>query len=107
MSHSMQSQRISKNWWNRPYPFLESSQEKWLVVVGFSLFTYVFLLLYRPFGAEQLGPERFWFLLGFAANVFLSLSFSYFFLPRLASASFRPASWVVWKEVGYLSFASY
>lgn len=91
-------------WLNRPYPLLQRNSGKWLVVLGFSVFTYLFLLLYQPYGAQQI-PGKQIYLLGFAANVFLVLAFNYLLLPVLMRRSFQPENWQIKKEILYVCWS--
>ena len=68
-------------WLERPYPLIQRIRDKVLLVLGFGLFTYLFLILYQPFGAEQIQNGREIFLLGFGASVTLGLSIMYLLVP--------------------------
>ncbi|MEL7424900.1 MAG: LytTR family DNA-binding domain-containing protein [Bacteroidota bacterium] len=90
-------------WLNRPYPLLEQRSSKWILVLGFALFTYLFLLLYQPFGAAEI-PGKTWYLSGFGVSVFVVLAFNYFLLPRLAPSWFKAEDWQIKKEILYVSW---
>lgn len=93
------------HWLHRPYPLLTQRRYKFALVFGFSLFTYFFLLLYQPYGAEKLGDQGPVFLLGFGGMVGLGLSINYFLLPSLCKTWFDADEWQVRKELAYLSFS--
>ena len=90
-------------WLNRPYPLIEQRSSKWLLVLGFALFTYLFLLLYQPFGAAKI-PGKTWYLSGFGLSVFVILAFNYFLLPQMIPSWFKAESWQVKKEIVYVSW---
>ncbi|MGB0521496.1 MAG: LytTR family transcriptional regulator DNA-binding domain-containing protein, partial [Flammeovirgaceae bacterium] len=89
-------------WLHKPYPLLSSTRSKTLLVCGFSLFTYIFLLIYQPFGAAEISDGQPLFLAGFGLNVLLALSFNYFLLPVLFKSLFNPETWQIKKELIYI-----
>lgn len=91
-------------WLKRPYPLLESDRSKWGLATAFAGFTYVFLLLYQPFGATEIDNKP-GFLLGFGLSVWVSLLFNYLALPRLLPKWFDALNWQIWKEVLYISWS--
>ena len=90
------------NWINKPYPLVQNIRDKLFVVLGFGIATYVFLVVYQPFGAQDIQVNRYMFLLGFGGSVSLSLSITYFLLPRLLPRTFDALKWTVGAEVIYL-----
>ena len=95
---------ISK-WLNKPYSLIGGWKNKLVLVLGFGLFTYLFLLLYEPFGAAQIVENQALFLSGFGLSVTLSLSFNYFLLPAMLQNIFDPSKWTIKKELLYLSLS--
>ncbi len=95
----------TQRWFDRPYPLVNRLQDKALLVVVFALFTYVFLLLYQPFGAAEIQYSRSIFLLGFAGSVLLALGFNYFLLPQLFRSIFQPEHWQIKKEICYIAWS--
>ena len=91
-------------WLNRPYPLIQRTTDKLILVIGFALFTYLFLLLYQPFGASRI-EERDWFLLGFGFSVLIALAFNYFLLPVIFRHWFDPEKWQIKKEIIYISWS--
>ena len=96
---------IFQNWLNKPYPLIERPINKILLVLGFGLFTYVFLLIYKPFGAPALGENQVWVLLGFGVMVTIGLSISYFLLPVVFKALFDQKNWQIKKEILFICFS--
>ncbi len=92
-----------KTWLERPYPLTERRATKWIIILGFSIFTYFFLLLYQPYGAAEI-PGKSLFLAGFGCCVFLVLAVNYFVLPKLLPGWFEANQWQIKKEILYLSF---
>ena len=92
-------------WLFKPYPLLELNKHKLLVISGFSLFTYLFLLIYEPFAVAEVELSRSLFLLGFGVAVFTGLSISYLVLPAVFPTVFKASQWLVWKEIIFIAFA--
>ncbi len=95
----------TQRWFDRPYPLVNRLQDKALLVLAFALFTYVFLLLYQPFGAAEIQYSRSVFLLGFAGSVLVALGFNYFLLPQLFRSIFQPEHWQIKKEICYIAWS--
>lgn len=93
-----------KTWLERPYPLTEGRTVKWMIILGFSLFTYLFLVLYQPYGAADIPGKRL-FLAGFGLCVFTVLLFNYFLLPQLFPSWFIADKWQIKKEILYLIFS--
>lgn len=89
-------------WLNKPYPLLEKNSNKLLLAFGFAIFTSLFLLIYKPFGAKDITSNQTIFLCGFGFCVFLGLVLNYFLLPKLLLNVFNPEKWQVKKEVIYI-----
>ncbi len=93
-----------REWLNKPYPLIENPRSKLLLVLGFSVFTYLFLLLYQPYGAAGIdGKER--YLAGFGLSVLTALAFNYFVLPRIFRRWFRPDRWRIKNEILFVSWS--
>lgn len=90
-------------WLSRPYPLIEGLATKSLMALGFGLFTYLFLLLFQPFGGQAI-QDKVVVLAGFGLSVTGCLTFSYLILPKLVPQWFRPASWQIKNEVLFLVF---
>jgi hypothetical protein len=73
------------------------------MALGFGLFTYLFLLLFQPFGGQAI-QDKVVVLAGFGLSVTGCLTFSYLILPKLVPQWFRPASWQIKNEVLFLVF---
>lgn len=93
-----------KNWLNKPYPLISKAKDKWLLVLGSSIFVLAFLNLYLPFGSAEIKTNRTLFLSGFAGCVFFVLAFTYFVLPKMAKNWFNPETWNLRKEITLLSW---
>ncbi len=73
------------------------------MALGFGLFTYLFLLLFQPFGGQAI-QDKVVVLAGFGLSVSACIAFSYLVLPKLVPQWFRPASWQIKNEVLFLVF---
>ncbi|MEM8525560.1 MAG: LytTR family DNA-binding domain-containing protein [Bacteroidota bacterium] len=62
-------------------------------------FVFMFLIVYQPFGADRLTTYKHIFLAGFGVSVFLGVATTYFILPKLFQAFFRPEKWIIAKEI--------
>lgn len=90
-------------WFNRPYPLLESAQNKLLVILGFGLFIPIFLYIYQPFGiANVVEQYKVWYVSGIGLHISFILALNYFLVPRLFPKFFNPERWTIWKEVLYI-----
>ena len=68
------------NWLNKPYPLIQNTRSKLLLVLSFAVFVYVFLLIFQPFGAaQQVAEGRSYYLIGFGLTVGVALSINYLF----------------------------
>jgi hypothetical protein len=90
------------SWLNRPYPLIESNRLKTFLVLGFGLFTYLFLIVYKPFRAVEIGDHQVWFLFGFGISVSIALSITYFIIPNIFKNIFQQEHWQIKKEILYL-----
>ncbi len=93
------------SWLSKPYPLINGSRNKLLIVILFGLFTFLFLRLYRPFGAEQINEHTTIFLAGFGVMVSIGLGFNYFLVPKLLTSLFDQDTWQVYKEIIYISWS--
>lgn len=89
---------VIREWLEKPFPLLQRTRDKALMIVAFGVFVYLYLLLYRPFGASQLGADGVWFFAGFGGVVMFSLTINYLIMPRLFRKIFNPERWNVRKE---------
>lgn len=93
------------SWLNKPYPLINKSRDKLLIVILFGLFTFLFLRLYRPFGAEKIDEYTTVFLSGFGLMVSVGLGINYFLIPILLPRLFNQDTWQVYKEIIYISWS--
>ncbi|MCI4669667.1 MAG: LytTR family transcriptional regulator DNA-binding domain-containing protein [Bacteroidia bacterium] len=91
-----------KQWLNKSYPLIQKPKDKALLLVGFSLFTWVFLLIYQPFGAAEITENRSLFLMGFGLMVAMGLFITYFLVPRWFSRIFDGEKWQIKKEILFI-----
>ena len=89
-------------WLNRPYPLIQNKRDKLILIGAFGVFTYFFLLLYKPFGAAEIQENQAWFLMGFGLSVSLALTITYWVLPTIFKKLFNPDKWQIKNEVIFL-----
>jgi hypothetical protein len=90
-------------WFNRPYPLLESTQNKLFVILGFGLFIPIFLYVYQPFGiADVVESYKVWYVSGIGLHISFVLALNYFLVPKLFPKFFNPERWTIWKEILYI-----
>jgi hypothetical protein len=90
-------------WFNRPYPLLEKTLTKLIVILGFGLFIPVFLYVYQPFGiAEVIEKYKWWYVVGIGLHISFVLALNYFLVPKIFPKFFNPERWTIWKEILYI-----
>ena len=90
------------NWLNKPYPFITEIKNKFLISFSFGLFIYLFLLIFQPFGIEQIIGNKSIYLLGFGLITTLVLLFNYTVLPILFSKYFDSDKWKIGNEISFI-----
>lgn len=93
-----------QDWLNKPYPFIKDFKYKLILVFGFGIFTYLFLMIYLPFGAAEIRENRAIFLMGFGVCVASGLVITYIILPKLFPGLFDERRWQIKKEIPFLIF---
>jgi len=84
----------------KPYPF---SLNKWGVIISISLFISFFMVVFQPFGLQNLESDRASFLLaGYGLVTFVVLVFDMIILPLVFPGIFREERWTVFREVVWL-----
>ena len=56
-----------EQWLEKPYPPIGPIKDKLLLAFSFGLFVYLFLLIYEPFGAEEVTQNKSVFLLAYGS----------------------------------------
>jgi len=91
------------NWLDKPYPLIEQTKSKLLLILSFVIFVCLFLLIFQPFGARQQVIEgKAYYLLGFGIMVGAALFINYVILPKVFKSIFRPEKWQIKKEIVFL-----
>lgn len=87
----------------QPYPFSENAGRKLVVCGGVGLFIAFFLVVFEPYGFDELPTGQKWLhAILFGAVTFVIASFFQITAPRLFPALFREQDWRSWKEIVYL-----
>ncbi|GLR17625.1 LytTR family DNA-binding domain-containing protein [Portibacter lacus] len=89
-------------WLKKPYPFLVNPVVQLALSMLVGLICFLFLLVFRPFGLEQVDDVTYIF--GFGVIGFLVLGVHYFIFPRIFRRYFDEEQWTIWKQL--LLFAS-
>ena len=91
------------NWFHRPYPLIEKTQTKLMVVFGFGIFIPLFLYIYQPFGiADVLEEYKALYVAGIGLHIGSILAINYLIVPRIFRSFFDPERWSIWKEILYI-----
>ncbi|MGY5351451.1 LytR/AlgR family response regulator transcription factor [Wenyingzhuangia sp. IMCC45533] len=91
-----------KEWCNKPYFLIDKNNVKLSMVIGVGIFTYMFLLIFQPYGIEVVINENPLLIVGYSVLVSFSLFISYFALPKYFPYYFSVRSWTVQKEASFL-----
>lgn len=87
----------------QPYPFGDNSRNKLLICGGIGVFITLFLVVFEPFGFNELTETTKWQqALAFGLVTFLVASAFHILLPKLAPVLFKEESWRSWKEILFL-----
>jgi hypothetical protein len=94
------------NWFNRPYPLVEETKTKLLIISGFGVFVSTFLYIYQPFGIASISEEyRLFYVLGIGLHIAFTLSLVYFLIPVLFKSIFMAEKWTIKNEIFYIVLA--
>lgn len=90
------------NWLQKPYPLIEEPKEKLILALSFGIFVFLFLLIFKPFGADEIIKNQSLFLAGFGLCVFIGLLINYMIIPFFFPSIFCLEKWKIKKEIIYL-----
>ncbi|NTS39597.1 LytTR family transcriptional regulator [Flavisolibacter sp. BT320] len=91
----------------QPYPFSENAGRKLVVCSGVGLFITFFLVVFAPYGLDELPAGQKWLhALAFGAVTFVVASLVQIVAPKLFPTLFREEGWRTWKEIVYLLFTT-
>ncbi|NJB82200.1 LytR/AlgR family response regulator transcription factor [Wenyingzhuangia aestuarii] len=91
-----------KDWCNKPYFLIDNLKIKLSMVLGVGIFTYLFLLIFQPYGIDNVIAANPFLIVGYAFLVSFSLFISYFILPKYFPYYFSVRSWTIQKEASFL-----
>ena len=87
----------------QPYPLWDSKTRKFYLILGISLFVFLFLYVFKPFGLNRFeAPDSISIFLGYSAVSFLLLIFLQFTVPSVLQRVFNEDKWKVYKEILYI-----
>lgn len=92
----------ASTWLKKPYPFVADFKTKFMISFIFGLFIYLFLLVFQPFGIDNIESNKAIYLTGFGFVTFSTLLFCLSILPLLFSVFFDLDKWNIGKEIGFI-----
>jgi len=90
-------------YFNKPFPFVESKRDRILVSFLFSLFIFVFILIFQPFGIFNIQNFKILYILGYFGITFSVLLLSFFVAPLLFKTFFNFDNWTIGKNVIFIA----
>ncbi len=90
------------DWLNKPYPFVAEIKNKFLVSFSFGFFIYLFLLIFQPFGIDEVIGNKSIYLLGFGIITTLVLLFNYSALPAVFPKYFDLDKWKIKNQIVFI-----
>jgi len=90
---------MTKEQLNKPFPAIETTKHKIIISFLFSLFIFVFLITFQPFGLDDIKYYKPIFISGFFVITFLSLLIRFFFVPLFFPKFFDADKWTVGKNL--------
>ena len=82
------------------YPLEENI---WKIIIPISLFIGLFMLIFQPFGLDELqASNKYMILSGYGLVTFLVLVFNLLLIPSLFPVLFKEENWIVLKEIIFL-----
>jgi len=87
---------------NKPFPFIENKSSRILISFLLSLFIYVFLLTFQPFGISNIQYYKSIFVLGFFGTTFIVMLFSLFVAPVMFKNLMAFDKWTIKKNIIFI-----
>ena len=92
-----------KEYLNRPFPFIEKENHRFFASFLFSVFIYVFLLVFQPFGISNIQYYKPIYVAGFFVITFIVLLFSFLVAPIFLKKFFDFDKWTIKKNTVFIS----
>lgn len=92
------------SFFHRPFPYSENLRKKFLSSAGISLFVFLFLLVFKPFGMNHMEENQLPITAGYGAVTFIVAMLTNLIIPRLFPSIFNEDVWSVGKEIIYIQF---
>ncbi len=92
------------DWLHKPYPLIVDIKLQFLISLSFGVFIYIFLLVFQPFGIENIIANKFTYLIGFGLVTTLVMFSIYTIAPKIAPKAFDMEKWNIGKEILYIGF---
>ncbi len=88
---------------NKPFPFIESKNHRMLASFLFSLFIFIFISTFQPFGISNIQHHKSLYLLGYFGITFFVLITSYFIGPTIFKTFFNFDNWTIKKNIIFIA----
>lgn len=93
---------ILKEYLNKPFPFIEKTKYRLLASILVSVFVYVFLMIFQPFGISNIQYYKPIFVLGFFVITLIVLFFSFLIAPLICKEFFDSDNWTIRKNTIFI-----
>jgi len=91
---------LIRNYLSQRYPYEEN---KWKLIIPISLFIGLFMVIFQPFGLNDVGTQlKFLMLAGYGLVTFIILISNLVLIPALFPNTFREEKWTIGKELFFL-----
>jgi hypothetical protein len=84
---------------NRPFPLIETKQEKLFLSLTIGFFIFAFLLIFQPFGFSKLGNEKIVIFIGYGVVTFIVELFFTFVLMNYFNQFYNAERWTLGKHL--------
>ena len=96
---------IEKDVFSKHYPLITSSKVKWGIVIGGTLFVFLFTSLFQPFYLSHYKFDtKIFVIASWTAITFFSLIFNLFAIPKMFPKLFEPKKWKVKNEILWINY---
>jgi hypothetical protein len=88
----------------KPYPTDLSLQTRWKMAIGFSLFVFIFLLIFQPFGLASYPRNLVAVTFGYGIVCFTIMLVTNILIPKTFPTYFIEENWTTGKELAFTAF---
>ena len=87
------------DWLNKPFPFTKSIREILLMSFLFGFFIFAFLIIFQPFNIHEIKSSKSLYVFGFSIITFVIVLVNLMFTPRIFKSIFNSNNWMIKKEI--------